>query len=88
MKDKPGSDLASKMKAARELLEAGEVREALALAMDVLWRELDQLQAALKTVEEHLPRNQAAATGGGAWLGRIRLARFSVAALALKPVFQ
>ena len=61
MKDKPGPDLASKMKAARELLEAGEVREALVLAMDVLWRELDQLQAALKTVEEHLPRNQAAA---------------------------
>ena len=61
MKDKPGPDLAAKMKAARELLEAGEVREALALAMDVLWRELDQLQAALKTVEEHLPRNQAAA---------------------------
>ena len=84
MKDKPGPDLASKMKAARELLEAGEVREALALAMDVLWRELDQLQAALKTVEEHLPRNR----GGGAWLGRIRLARFSVAALTLKPVFQ
>ncbi len=66
MKDNPGPDLASKMKAARELLEAGEVREALALAMDVLWRELDQLQAALKTVEEHLPRNQAAAQAGGA----------------------
>ena len=61
MKDKPGSDLASQMKAARELLEAGEVREALVLAMDVLWRELDQLQAALKTVEEHLPQDQAAA---------------------------
>ncbi len=60
MKDKPGSDLASQMKAAQELLEAGEVREALALAMEVLWRELDQLQAALKTVEEHLPRNKAA----------------------------
>ena len=61
MKDKPGSDLASQMKAARELLDSGEVREALALAMDVLWQELDQLQAALKTVEEHLPRNKAAA---------------------------
>ncbi len=61
MKDKPGSDLASQMKAARELLETGEVREALVLAMDVLWRELDQLQAALKTVEDHLPRDQAAA---------------------------
>ena len=65
MKDQPGPNLASKMKAARELLEAGEVREALALAMDVLWRELDQLQAALKTVEEHLPRNQAAEPGSG-----------------------
>jgi hypothetical protein len=61
MKDKPGPDLASQMKAARELLEAGEVREALALAMDVLWLELDQLQVALKTVEEQLPRDQAAA---------------------------
>ena len=61
MKDKPESDLASQMKAARELLETGEVREALVLAMDVLWRELDQLQAALKTVEERLPQNEAVA---------------------------
>ena len=61
MKDKPGSDLASQMEAARELLQAGEVREALAVAVDVLWRELDQLQATLKTVEERLPQNEAAA---------------------------
>jgi hypothetical protein len=59
MKDKPGSDLVSQMKAARELLEEGEVREALVLAMDVLWRELDQLQDTLKTVEESLPQNKA-----------------------------
>lgn len=59
MEDKPGFDLASQMKAARELLEEGEVREALVLAMEVLWRELDQLQDTLKTVEESLPQNQA-----------------------------
>ena len=61
MKDKPGPDLASQMKAARELLDAGEIREALVLAMDVLWRELDQLQDTLKTVEESLPQDKAAA---------------------------
>ncbi len=89
MKDKPGSDLASQMKAARELLEEGEVREALVLAMDVLWRELDQLQDALKTVEEQSASESGGGRqAGGAWLGRIRLARISVAALALKPVFQ
>ena len=60
MEDKPESDLASQMKAARELLEEGEVREALVLAMEVLWRELDQLQETLKTVEESLPQNKAA----------------------------
>lgn len=61
MKDKPGSDLVSQMKAARELLEEGEVREALVLAMDVLWRELDQLQDTLKAVEENLPQNKVVA---------------------------
>lgn len=59
MKDKPGSDLVSQMKAARELLEEGEVREALVLALDVLWRELDQLQDTLKTVQESLPQDKA-----------------------------
>ncbi|MCX5892361.1 MAG: hypothetical protein NTW80_05195 [Deltaproteobacteria bacterium] len=65
MEDKPESDLASQMKVARELLEEGEVREALVLAMEVLWRELDQLQDTLKTVEESLPQNQEAPESSG-----------------------
>jgi len=55
MKDKPEPDLASQMQTARELLEEGEVREALVMAMEVLWRELDQLQDTLRAVQENLP---------------------------------
>ena len=60
MKDKPGSDLASQMEAARELLEEGEVREALVLAMEVLWRELDQLRETIEAVQECLPQDEEA----------------------------
>jgi hypothetical protein len=55
MSEKPGPDLASQMKEARELLEEGEVRDALVLAMDVLWRELDQLRGTLGAIQESLP---------------------------------
>jgi hypothetical protein len=58
MKDKPGSDLVSQMEAARELLEEGEVKEALVLALDILWAELDKLQDALKTLEGTLPQDK------------------------------
>lgn len=58
MNDKPGSDLESQMKAARELLEEGEVRDALVLAMDVLWRELDQLRETIEAVQECLPQDE------------------------------
>jgi hypothetical protein len=61
MADKPESDLLSQMQAARELLEEGEVREALVLALDVLWRELDQLQETLKAIEASSPQNETAA---------------------------
>jgi len=58
MKDKPDPDLASQMQAARELLEEGDVREALVMAMEVLWRELEQLQDTLRAVQEDLPLDQ------------------------------
>jgi hypothetical protein len=60
MKDKHGADLASQMRAARELLEEGEVRDALVLAMDVLWRELDQLRDTLAAVQEDLHQVEVA----------------------------
>ncbi len=44
MKDKPDPDL---MDEARQLLETGNVQEALVLAMDLLRRELDQVRDAL-----------------------------------------
>jgi len=58
MNDKPEQDLAAQMQAARELLEEGEVGQALVMAMDVLWRELDQLQGALQTVEDKFSGEQ------------------------------
>ena len=54
MEEKSRPDLALQMEEARELLEEGEVREALVLAMEVLWRELDQLRGTLGTVQESL----------------------------------
>lgn len=58
MKDKAAADLASQMKEARELLEEGDVREALVLAMDVLWRELDQLRDSLQAVQDEAKADQ------------------------------
>ena len=59
MKDKPWLDLATQMKEARELLEEGDVREALVLAMDVLWRELDQLRDTLTAVQDEVATGAA-----------------------------
>ncbi len=64
MKDKPGPDLASQMKQARDLLEKGEVRDALVLALEVLWRELDELRGTLGDIEESLPSTQDEALVG------------------------
>ncbi|MCL4502798.1 MAG: hypothetical protein M1438_13270 [Deltaproteobacteria bacterium] len=58
MKDESKSDLASQMETARELLDEGEVREALVLALDVLWAELDKLQDTIKTLEENLSQDK------------------------------
>ncbi len=55
MKEKTGPDLVSQMKQARDLLEEGEVRDALVLAMDVLWRELEELRNTLGAIQETLP---------------------------------
>lgn len=54
MEEKSRPDLALQMEEARELLEEGEVREALVLAMEVLWRELDQLRGTLGAIQESL----------------------------------
>ncbi len=43
------------MEEARKLLETGQVQEALVLAMDILGRELQQLQEALQAIRENLP---------------------------------
>ncbi len=37
------------------------MQEALVLAMDILWRELDQLREALEAIRENLPPDEAAA---------------------------
>ncbi len=55
MKDKPDSDLTRQLQESRELLEQGRVEEALVLAMDLLRRELGQLQDALRGIQENLP---------------------------------
>jgi hypothetical protein len=61
MKDQLGPDLIWQMEEARQLLELGKLQEALVLAMDVLVRELDQLQGALGAIRENLPPDEAAA---------------------------
>jgi len=48
-------DQTLQLKEARQLLELGKVQEALVLAMDILWRELDQLREALEAIRENLP---------------------------------
>ena len=55
-------DQTLQLKEARQLLELGKVQEALVLAMDILWRELDQLREALEAIRENLPPDEAAAT--------------------------
>jgi hypothetical protein len=54
-------DQTLQLKEARQLLELGKVQEALVLAMDILWRELDQLREALEAMRENLPQGEAAA---------------------------
>ena len=61
MKDQLRPDLTWQMKEARQLLELGKVQEALVLAMDILWRELDQLRGALEAMRKNLPPGEAAA---------------------------
>jgi hypothetical protein len=53
-------DQTLQLKEARQLLELGKVQEALVLAMDILWRELDQLREALEAIRENLPPDEAA----------------------------
>ena len=61
MKDQPGSDLIWQMEEARQLLDQGKLQDALVLAMDVLWRELDQLREALEAIRKNLPPDGALA---------------------------
>jgi hypothetical protein len=61
MKDQLGPDLPWQMKEAQQLLELGKFQEGLVLAMDILWRELDQLREALEAIRENLPSDEAAA---------------------------
>ena len=61
MKDQLGPELTWQMEEARQLLELGKVQEALVLAMDILWRELDQLREALEAMRKNLPPGEAAA---------------------------
>ncbi len=65
MKDQLGPDLTWQMEEARQLLELGKLQEALVLAMDVLWRELDQLREALGAIRKNLPPDEAAAAAPG-----------------------
>ena len=51
MKDKVEVESASQMQEARELLAEGEVRAVLVLALEVLWRELDQLHDSLQAIQ-------------------------------------
>jgi hypothetical protein len=62
MKERLRPDLTWQLKEARQLLELGEVQEALVLAMDILRRELDQLREALEAMRKNLPPDEAAAT--------------------------
>jgi len=61
MKDQLGPDLIWQMEEARQLLDLGKLQDALVLAMDVLWRELDQLRGALEAIRENLLPDGAAA---------------------------
>ena len=61
MKDQLGPDLTWEMEEARQLLDLGKLQEALVLAMDVLWRELDQLREALEAIRKNLPPDEALA---------------------------
>ncbi len=61
MKEQLRPDLSWMMEEARRLLELGKLQEALVLAMDVLWRELDQLRGALEAIRENLPPGEALA---------------------------
>jgi hypothetical protein len=61
MKEQLGPDITWQMEEARQLLELGKLQEALVLAMDVLWRELDQLRGALEAIRENLLPDEAAA---------------------------
>ncbi|MCX5890556.1 MAG: hypothetical protein NTY36_14080 [Deltaproteobacteria bacterium] len=55
MKDQLEPDLIWQMEEAQQLLELGKLQDALVLAMDVLWRELDQLREALDAIKGNLP---------------------------------
>ncbi len=73
MKEQLRPDLSWMMEEARRLLELGKLQEALVLAMDVLWRELDQLRGALEAhrgyvqgellADEILPEDRAQGDG-------------------------
>ena len=65
MNDQLGTDLTLPLEEARQLLELGKVQEALVLAMDILWRELDQLREALEAMRENLPPDEATAAAPG-----------------------
>jgi hypothetical protein len=51
MKDQLGPDLYCQLEEAQQLLELGKLQDALVLAMDVLWRELDQLREAIDAIK-------------------------------------
>lgn len=61
MKEQLRPDLIWQMEEARQLLELGKLQEALVLAMDVLWRELDRLRETLEAIRENLPPGEALA---------------------------
>jgi hypothetical protein len=65
MTDKHGPEVTLLINRARRLLDQGQVQEALAVALDALWRELDQLRAALGAIQEHLPTPQGEAPAQG-----------------------
>ena len=56
MKDRPeGPDLHLQVEQAKQLMDLGHVREALALVMDALWQELNHLRDTLKAIQENQP---------------------------------
>lgn len=61
MKDQLGPDLHCQLEEAHQLLELGKLQDALVMAMDVLWRELDQLREALEAIRTNLPPDRAPA---------------------------